>query len=126
MPDFVSKQYHPISNETSATSHNSLKGGDHEISVGNTYSPTFHTMPESIPGTAATWAAKSGISHDPEMYGSAVAIGVKIATAIPNDGKNAFPWQGSFSFPYTFMGRSLEFVARIAIRSCRQNHESAS
>lgn len=25
MPDFVSKQYHPISNETSATSHNSLK-----------------------------------------------------------------------------------------------------
>lgn len=83
-------------------------------------------MPESIPGTAATWAAKSGISHDPEMYGSAVAIGVKIATAIPNDGRNAFPWQGSFAFPYTFMGRSLEFVHRNRNTSCRQNRESAS
>lgn len=84
-------------------------------------------MPESTPGTAATWAAKSGISHDPEMYGSAVAIGVKIATAIPNDGKNAFPWQGSLAFPYMFMGRSFEFADIITIlvvdKTMKADHE---
>lgn len=44
-----------------------------------------------MPGAAASWAARLGISHDVDRYGKAVAIGVKIATAIPNDGKNALP-----------------------------------
>lgn len=57
--------------------------------------PMFHKKPEKMPGAAASWAAKSGTSHDDDRYGKAVAIGVKIATAIPKDGKNALPCKKS-------------------------------
>lgn len=46
--------------------------------------------PDKIPGPAASRADKSGSSH-PDKYGKEVTIGVKIATAIPKDGRNALP-----------------------------------